>query len=126
VKAAQYGTWQVSHPGDDDTPAESWLWEPDDTSLSDCMLIETETGGLTFAEWLNGIDPERRPMNCQVLVWYLRRKAGQLMDRTSVVFPIRKLDVVEAPKDLPSTDGSDPSTSPTSPDSDTDQPISTP
>lgn len=120
MQSPKYGTWEVSHPGDTETPAESYVWEPDETSLSDCMLIETETGGLTFQEWVQGVDPERRPMNCQVLIWYLRRINGQLMDRTSVIFPIRKLDVVEVPKDSPSTDGPDPGISPTSPDSGTD------
>ena len=107
-------------------PGEEYIWQPDEMTLGEMsMCLDQELGGMTFADWMRGII-NNQPIPCQVLVWYLRLKAGRQEDRTSVNFPIRKLDVDLVPKDEPNSSNSDPSTSDSSPEPDTGPPISTP
>lgn len=103
-----YGQWSVRLPG------EEYVWSPDDTTLGENLMIETETGG-TFDEWVKAID-ERRAVACQVLVWFLRRQAGRQEDRMAVDFPIRRLDVEKlGDADPEASAGSEPATPPDSP-----------
>lgn len=78
-----YGKWKVTLPGED------YEWAPDDMTLGECLMVETETG-LSFDDWLTAI-AEDRAEACQVLVWFLRRKAGRQEERIAVDFPIRRL-----------------------------------
>src|SRR5881628_2956917 len=94
-----YGAWTVTLPG------ESYTWEPDDMLLSDWALVEEEFGG-TFDEWVRGID-QRAAGACQVLIWFLRRQNGLVIDRSKVDFPIRQLSTVKVadlPEDEAATD----------------------
>lgn len=107
-------------------PEESWTWCPDDMTLGEWNMIEVELGGdVDFDAWTEGIDA-RRAMACQVLVWFLRLKAGRNEERSSVNFPIRRLTVMRLPKEPDSTpEISDASTSGPSPAEDTDPQTST-
>jgi len=80
-----YGRWRVA------LPDEEWTWEPDEVTLGECLMIEGEHGG-SFDDWVRQVG-DGRAEACQVLVWFLRRKAGQQVDRASVDFPIRKLTI---------------------------------
>lgn len=82
-----YGRWQVTLPD-----GESYVWEPDETTVGEQLMLEAELGGLSFEQWVADID-SRKGLACQVLVWFLRRKAGKQQDRTAVNFPIRRLDL---------------------------------
>lgn len=82
------GRWLV------ELPDESHAWEPDEYTNADERLLEGEIPGFTFDTWASDIDA-RRADACEVLVWMLRRKAGNQSDRTSVLFPIRRLDLTE-------------------------------
>lgn len=64
--------------------------------LTDMLLIEgelgTKTGGPTYRNWLATLQgPAQRADSVQILVWYLRRVAGQQMDRLNVDVPFMKL-----------------------------------
>ena len=94
-------------------PGEEYLWDPDDMMLSEQRLIESELPKDSFSQFLDGID-ERRADECQVLVWFLRRKAGNQMDRHAVDFPIRRLTIEVLPEAIPDPEapaGSEPATS---------------
>lgn len=117
-----YGRWKVTLPG------EEYVWEPDETTVAEEFLLESEHGG-TFDEWMTGID-DRKAAACQILVWFLRRKAGRQEDRLAVDFPIRRL--VTEPIDTPETvaglpeasagsEQSGPATSSPSPDTESDR-----
>ena len=86
-----YGRWKVSLPG------EEYVWEPDETTVSEELMLEGEHG-LSFDEWVEAVD-ERKAIPCQVLVWFLRRKAGRQEDRMSVDFPIRRLATEQLDED---------------------------
>lgn len=107
-----YGEWRVDLPG-----GESYIWRPDDTTLGEALMLETETG-TSFDEWVQGIDA-RAAVPCQVLVWFLRRKDGRQEDRMSVDFPIRRLDLThledEVDADPEASAGSEPATQGPSP-----------
>jgi hypothetical protein len=115
-----YGRWKVTLPG------EEYVWEPDDTTVNEELLLEGEHG-MTFEEWVEAVD-ERRAVPCQVLIWYLRRKADPTyqVERMAVDFPIRRLatEEIEAPAVVPPTQAepveSGPATSSTSPDTGSD------
>lgn len=109
--AKLYGEWKVA------LPDESWDWFPDDMTVGESNLIETELD-MSFDDWVDAIDA-RRAMACQVLVWFLKLKAGQNEERTSINFPIRRLELKRIPKEPSSTpETSGGSTSVTSPESD--------
>lgn len=114
----RYGTWKV------DLPDESYTWEPDDMLFSECNLVLTELAGRTFDEWIQGID-DRDPTACQVLVWFLRLKAGKPEDRMGLDFPLRQLDLVQVPKDKTNSEPTESSTSDTSSEPGSDQPTLT-
>lgn len=107
----EYGTWKVTIPG------EEYTWDIDATTVNELSLLEQETGGVTFKQWITDIDA-RKSTACQTLIWYLRRKNGQQMDRFSVDFPIFKLktEKVELPEDPAASPSSDAATSVSSPD----------
>lgn len=106
-----YGEWKVTLPG------EEYVWAPDDTTLAETLMLENETGE-TFDDWVTGIDA-RRAVPCQVLIWFLRYKAGKQEDRMTVDFPIRRLNLVhiveEVEDDPEASAGSEPATSQPSP-----------
>jgi hypothetical protein len=113
-----YSEWKVDLPG-----GESYVWRPDDTTLAEALMLETETG-TSFDDWVSGIDA-RSAIPCQVLVWFLRRQDGRQEDRMSVDFPIRRLSLThyETPGDADpeASAGSEPATpepSPTTTESD--------
>lgn len=85
----QYGTWKVSLPG------EEYTFEPDQILGSECLAIENEAG-VSFEEWLIEID-KVKAIACQVLVWFLRQKAGIQEVRRDVDFKIRQLRLVRVP-----------------------------
>lgn len=109
--ARLYGRWNVT------LPDEKYVFEPDEITVADMLLLKSELGDRTFDQWLNGID-QREPVECQVLIWYLRRKDGRQEDRMAVDFPLRRLvlepipDVDDTPDDeLPEAPaGSEPAT----------------
>ena len=116
-----YGAWTVS------LPSETYTWKPDDMLLSDWAAVEEEFGG-TFDEWVRGID-QRQADACQVLIWFLRRQSGLVIDRAKVDFPIRQLktvQVTEDPEDEAATGTNGAATSEPSPDGAGDLPILTP
>ena len=83
-----YGRWKVSLPG------EEHVWEPDEVLFSEQLLLENESG-MSYDEWiLDGVRLSRA-VPCQILVWFLRRKADPAyqVDRMAIEFPIRKLDL---------------------------------
>ena len=98
--ARLYGRWAVELPGEKDL-----IWEPDETTLAESLMIESELGGMAFDDWVAAID-ERRPVACQVLVWFLRRKGGEQVDRLSVNFPIRRLELTKVEEDEPDPEAS--------------------
>lgn len=106
-----YGRWNVVLPG------ESYVWEPDEVTLGECLMIENEAEQI-YDAWIRDVG-DGRSVACQILIWFLRRKAGRQEDRIAVEFPIRKLDIteiVEAVADDPEASaGSEPATEPTSP-----------
>lgn len=87
-----YGTWKVT------LPDEEYLFEPDEILGSEWGAIEAQAG-MSFDEWATGIDTGTW-VPCQVLVWYLRQKAGRQEERREVDFKIRqlRLERVEDPK----------------------------
>jgi hypothetical protein len=77
-------------------PPEEWLWEPDEVSFSDMLLIENETGG-SYNQWIQKGIAEERAEACQVLIWFLRRKNDPTyqQERYAVDPPnIRRLSIV--------------------------------
>lgn len=84
--------WKVTLPG------EEYLFEPDEMLGSEWGAVEAESG-LTFDEWVNAIDA-RKWVPCQVLVWFLRQKAGRQEERRDVDFKIRQLrtEMIPDPK----------------------------
>lgn len=92
------GRWEVTLPG------ESYVWEPDEVTVAECLMLETESG-LTFPQWILAIDDERAEA-CQILVWFLRHKAGRQEDRFAVDFPLRKLEIREIGEEGDDPEGS--------------------
>lgn len=91
-----YGRWKVT------LPDEEYVWEPDEVTFSEQLLIENEAD-CSYDDWiLEGVS-ESRAVPCQILVWFLRRKAGQQQERFAVDFPIRKLTLekLDEPVALP-------------------------
>jgi len=77
-------------------PPEEWLWEPDEVSFSDMLLLENETGG-SYNQWIQKGIAEERAEACQVLIWFLRRKNDPTyqQERYAVDPPnIRRLSIV--------------------------------
>jgi hypothetical protein len=111
-----YGSWKVALPG------ETYVWEPDDTTVGEELLIESELGDefVNFDQWVLDIDA-RKANPCQVLIWLLRRKAGRQEERFAVQFPIRRLDITEIaepeplPPSLAGSETSEPATESPSP-----------
>lgn len=102
-----FGRWQVT------LPDESYVWEPDEVLLGECLMIEREAG-TSYDQWISDV-ASNRAVACQVLVWFLRRKAGKPQEeRIGVEFPIRKLDITEiveeAGEDPEASAGSEPAT----------------
>lgn len=96
-------------------PGEEYEWEPDETTLAECLAIESELDGMAWDEWLAAID-DRRAVACQVLIWFLRHKAGNQQDRHAVDFPLRKLSIAVIPDaDPEASAASDAATEPSSP-----------
>lgn len=112
-----YGRYSVIVSGD-----EKHIWEPDEVTLSEQLMLENEAE-CSYEEWISGAHSIRAGYAeaCQILVWFLRRKAGQQMDRFAVDFPIRRLDIeqIEEPVALPEvpagSEQSEPATSSPSP-----------
>lgn len=112
MTAKLFGTWTVT------LPDETYTFEPDDITVGESLMLEQELDGATFDDWLVAID-ERRAVPCQVLIWFLRRKAGRQEDRMGVEFPIRRLSLTKV-EDDPDPDpnvsaDSESATSPSSP-----------
>lgn len=109
-----YGRWKVT------LPDEEFVWEPDEVTFSEQLMIENEAD-CSYDEWiLDGVSPSRA-VPCQILVWFLRYKAGQQQERYAVEFPIRKLTLekIDEPVALPESpagsEQSEPATSQSSP-----------
>lgn len=83
-----WGSWTVT------LPDEEYVWEPDDVTIGEQLMIEGELGDLSYNDWPKAID-DRRPVACQVLIWYLRHKAGKQQERFAVDFPIRRLELMQ-------------------------------
>lgn len=90
-------------------PDEEYLFEPDEILGSEWGAIETETG-MSFEDWTNAIDA-RKWVPCQVLVWFLRQKAGRQEERRDVDFKIRQLKLVRVDDPKAPTETSEPDTS---------------
>lgn len=118
--AELYGAWKVSLPN------ESYTFEPDEMLGTEWALVEDEYGG-TFDDWIKAIDA-RSWSACQVLIWFLRRQNGTVIDRDKVDFKIRRLvtEKIPDPEDEAGTSPSVPATSEPSPDTATDPATSTP
>jgi hypothetical protein len=113
------GEWKLTLPS-----GESLLWQPDDMLGSELLMVEQELQNTKWAEtarWagddlmaamLAGVKAARHEP-CQVLVWFLRRKAGQQLERISVNEQWRRMRVeeVEAPEDEAATPPPETSTS---------------
>lgn len=91
-----YGRWKAAIPG------EEYVWEPDEVTLSEQLLVENEAG-TSYDDWIEDGVANSRAEACQILIWFLRRKAGQQQERFSVEFAIRKLTLtkIEEPVALP-------------------------
>ena len=116
-----YGEWKVTIPG------EEFTFQPDEMTGPDCYMVEQELEGTpweAFDAWILGIS-EDRWVPCQTLIWFLRTKAGQQVDRRSVDFPLRKMQMTKVPKDEPDTELSETNGSDPSPSSESDPDIST-
>jgi hypothetical protein len=82
-----YGRWKVT------LPPEEWVWEPDEITFDDQLLIENEADA-SYDEWIMTGIRDSRAEACQILIWFLRRKAGQQEDRFAVrPTNIRHLDL---------------------------------
>jgi len=79
------GKWDV------DLPGEHYLWEPDEVSVGECLMLENESGQ-GYERWIADVG-DGRAVACQILVWFLRRKAGRQEDRLAIDFPLRKLEI---------------------------------
>lgn len=98
-------------------PDEEYVWEPDEMTFGECKGVEDElegTGWEAFTDWMVACS-RARPVACQVLVWFLRYKAGKPSERRDVDFPLRKLRIepIPDPKDEASTETSEAGTSST-------------
>jgi len=84
------------------------------------LLLETESG-MSYNEWIADGVAEERAVACQILIWFLRRKAGRQEDRMSIDPQIRKLDIEEIVEvvdaDPEASAASEAAGSPTSPES---------
>jgi hypothetical protein len=89
-----FGRWKVT------LPPEEWIWEPDEVSFSDMLLLENESGQ-SYKDWIRqGVGQERAEAT-QILIWFLRRKADPTyqQERYAVDPPnIRHFEMVEIPK----------------------------
>jgi hypothetical protein len=95
-------------------PGEEYVWDWSEILLSEQRAIETELPGMTWDQFILGIEQQRSDP-CQVLIWFLRRKAGQNIARVDVDFPIRKLAIEVLPDADPEAPaGSEPASSPAS------------
>jgi len=92
-----YGEWTVTIPGQPGQPDETYTWQPDETTVGEELLLEGELGGVTFDEWVDGIN-DCLAVPCQVLIWFLRLKEGRQEARTSVNFPIRRMQFIQTKK----------------------------
>ena len=101
-----YGRYNVT------LPDEKYVWEPDEISVGEQLMIENETGG-SYHEWIRAI-VEERAVAIQTLIWYLRRMSGRQEDRMGTEFPIRKLEIEriedEVDPDPEADAGSEPAT----------------
>lgn len=91
-----YNRWRIV------LPDEEYEFAPDDMTMSECLGVERELAGTewtTFDEWLTVGINEAHPVACQVLIWYLRMKAGQPCERRDVDFPLRRLKLIAVPDD---------------------------
>ena len=70
--------FQVSWPG------ESYVYEPDEITMAELKMLEAEwPEGWSFRDWTVQID--RKNGNAlQILVWFLRFKAGRVQPRIEV------------------------------------------
>lgn len=102
-----YGSWAVT------LPDEKYQFDPDDITNNEWRGLQQELGGMSFADWLTGID-DRDPKPCDVLIWFLRRKAGlPPQDLLAIDYPIRRLilEPLEVDDDPEAPAGSGPATS---------------
>jgi hypothetical protein len=81
----KYGRWSVTLPG------ETYTWEPDAVTLGEQLMLQVEATS-SYQNWIGDVGNEDAEA-CQILVWFLRRKAGRQEDRLSIDFPIRELDL---------------------------------
>lgn len=113
------GSWNVKYL------EEEYHWEPLEMSLGELrQCLDVELGGVTFADWFRGL-VARRPDACQVLIWFLRLKAGRPEERAGINIQILKLELDQVPKDEPNSSSSELSISTSSPEPDTNPPTST-
>lgn len=95
----QYGVWKVTLPADDGS-VEEYLFELDELTGAECLAIEQELADteweVSFDRWVFGVS-RARWVPCQVLIWFLRTKAGQSGERLDVNFALRKLEIVVQP-----------------------------
>ena len=105
---ALMGRWQVTLPND-----EKHVFEPDEITNNEWRALQGYLDGMSFTAWLNGIN-NRDPKPCDVLVWFLRHKAGDTQDILAMDYPIRRLDVEliqDGETDPEALAGSEPATS---------------
>lgn len=102
--AVPLGIWRVDIPG-----GETYTFDPDGLTMGEMYTLESELGGMSFLQWLDGIN-DRRAAAIQILVWFLRRQAGKPQDRGSVDVPPRKVDLnrTDLPPDPESPAGTEP------------------
>jgi hypothetical protein len=88
--AKLYGAWKVTLPG------ETFTWEPDEMLGSEWGELAQRLGGMSFEDWVDGID-QRDFGPCRALIWFLRRRKGIDLDLADVDFKIRQMDTEKIP-----------------------------
>lgn len=68
-----------------------WEFDGDNLTLEDAFLIKSETG-MALRPFLRGV-ADLDPICLQGLVWFCRRKSGELIPIKAVQFKIRDLDI---------------------------------
>lgn len=101
----KYGRFDVT------LPDEKFVWAPDEVTLGEQLMLEKESGQ-SYEDWISQVGRGRAEA-CQILVWFLRRKQGVQLERFSVDFPIRELELDPLEEDDPDPEapaGSEPAT----------------
>jgi len=70
---------------------ESWDFDPQELTLREAFAIKSAIG-LNFRPFLNGM-MEMDPDCLQMLLWLVRTRNGERIDRTSIDFPLAQLQI---------------------------------